>query len=1721
MTATTAKGAAPTPPRSRRWRRWLLWSVVLLLLLRLLIWLALPPVLTRVLAGAGFAARWERLDLSLLGGAVELWHLQLAAPDGAEPDVRVEYIAADLDVLALLTGTLRVRRAEVDGADITLRRGADGVLHLCGQPLAGDPAGPPAPPPPEPTPARSPADAPAPWDFSPPLQVMAARVQHAGLTLVDADGSSQRWSTSVRLSDLGIADRETVLELDLHAPGALDALRIEGRGTARGPNARLDLTVTLRGLHPPRLRAWLQPLGLAPAAERIDLDLTLTAGARPLDAEGVTCAFEARIADLQVRADGDEVAAVDRLVASAPRASAAAIHVGLELQGARLQVERLPGGVLRALGFDLLPGGGSQQPQPPAAASTGPGPTVACSGVQIRDVTFDITDRRTTPDARLQLQLESLTLDEVAPGAPPAALAATLRAPGNLDRITLTGSVQLFGDRPSASLQLDARAVSLDGLRPILAAAGLAPAFASADVSLAVRADVAGEPDGARTITAQLQDLRIADQQEYLRWPEVAVTARIDAAGALSLPAITVLGPRLDLRVDPAGSLHCLGLRTIPPVPAAPEQPLAVPAPTPATAAPGPPLRIAALDWRDLSLHFRDETLPEPAEIALSPMELTLRDLTLGGAGAPAQLRLRIVPQDLARELVLAGTVGFAADGAVALDFGLDLGGVTLAGLAPWLRRAGAVSALRDGRLSGGLSATLTPGADGLRLDAALRELKLQDGDAELAALADVTVTAARFGDGVSIDEVQVTRPMLRVARRADGSIALAGLALPPTPTPAPADQVPSAPAVPAPPANLPDATAAAAPFQLGRLRLDDLTLHWRDESQPDAPPLTMTADLGLDELRAGDRTPARLTLGAAVPGLLEQLAMTAAVELRADGLTAGGVIDLVGVDLPALERFLPPEITAAAPRAGLSARFAVEVGTAAEGGSTLAASLGPLTLTGDGPEPVLGLERAVLRIDRNDPSDGTLHVGEARVLGLRAAVQRTAEGGHAALGLRFAAAPAAPTPPAASADAAASPAAAPAPAATPAAAAGGAPFASLRIDALELELAELILREAAPEAEPIRVSLRLHNPTPIVLSGPEPDALPPVRVRVTGAAAPLAASIDLTIEAHPLAPEPDLRAKLTVAGIDGDALLRVWPALADQMRNDGLVAGSLTAEIDARARPRGARRGYFDWGRDFAAELDLRDLHFRAQPDGPVLAGIDEIRVDAPLVAPATGTVHVQAVEVITPRFHAHRDGDGLHLLGLLLPSSPAETAAAAEPIEPPTPVAPTPVAPAPPAPLPVATAAPDRLRIDMFLVQGIDVVYRDTTVQPPLHVPLVGLDLEVLGLSDNALVRPETMRFRLNLEAGPVPPRDRPLLEELSVRGQVALSPALRWQADASLAAFDLTALRGMAAAGGVEIGDGSLDAAFDLSSDPVTGLRTDGALVFQSLSLNEPADGPISRYLRLPAPLDTVLFVLRNESGEHRIPLAFRVGRQGLSTDRIIGMAVTTLSNMIGRAVATSPLRVVGSLTDLVGITGGAGASVAQRRRTIEFTPGAIHLEQADQAALGELAAAVAGDPGQILVLQHELGGGDAAIARQVANPATDDCLDLIHGLRHRREELLRDRALQLDRVRVQAAIDGFDHPSLRESVRVIDRELGQIERNLDTALELLRPGADRRAEARARTAAIAVAEARLSAIRAALQAAGVPERRIEIRRPRFGPAEDHAGGRVTITPRVRSF
>jgi hypothetical protein len=1219
--------------------------------------------------------------------------------------------------------------------------------------------------------------------------------------------------------------------------------------------------------------------------------------------------------------------------------------------------------------------------------------------------------------------------------------------------------------------------LTVAGLRPApLAAYGLDSKAQRIDLDLRAAADLRWrDPTGlALDGTLAVSELRArVDGEEALRGEELAL--QIDelapgvAAGTL---ALRVAAPGTFERLALAGSLATRGARTTFDLAA----------------------ELAAGPSQGLPRWLADAGLE--LDLAAQPLRAQLAgELAATGSGLPnGQVRAEVRAADLIQVLELEANARGPE-----IDATLRGRGVTLAAARALFARSGLQPELAAGTFEANLRGRLD--ANGTSL--ILRDLRLADGERDLVTLGEAALVLAP-------GEAHIARAILRDAaldahRRADGAMLIAGLRLVPVRATAAASTTAA------------EAHTAPAPtLRCDALAIERATLRWRDDTASLASAAVL--DASCERLVLGaDAPPAPFVVALRIPDSLEELALRGEIRSARDALALRAELDARGLRTGPLARYLPPGQSATL-RDG---RLRLAVDAALSGGSAKVEVRG-LDFR-DGEAPLARIER--IAFDAPQLGSAAVAIDELSITGVTLRGQSDAEGAVELLGMRFAPGEvppgAPPQPTEASSTAPGAPADAP---------------ADVRLARLDVQIAELLWQEHGART-PLRASLRLFNPQPLHLLSADPPSLEPLALRLEGAALPVARSLALALRATPFGAEPEVSGELAIDGIDGNGLLEALPALAARVKPGAMRDGTLRARLESHLRVR--RRTPTDLGlaQGFGLEVSLDGVELRDRPDGALLAGLEALHVDVARIAPDTGDVHVRSIELVTPAATFTQQAEGLHAFGFVLPASHPE--------------APPPAEPAPATATVEQNPPPPLLRIDEFVVSGIDLRYEDARVTPPFRAPLTGLDVEVRGLTSLATREERPIDFRASVAAGPVemPQRQyqsllggflgaaakaiggadeqhsleqRRLFDEIAVQGRVSLFPAPEGRIKTSITGLELLGLRGLAQTGGVEIGDGVLDAGIDLRLQGERGIAVDSRFVFQYLSLDEPADGPISRYLRLPAPLDTVLFVLRNDQGEHDIPLGFTVTESGVGGGQIAAAAATALGGLITDAIASSPFRITGAFTDLTGLTGGGPAEQREESLPLLFAPFETALTIAQRNVLAPLAERLADDETLVLVVQHELGGGDIERAQRVANPDPAHVRSLVARLRARKAELERERAARAAEAAIQHALGSVSVSEARSALENVETRLGQVEIGLDRALELLRPGAERRAERRMREACAALGQLRLANIRRSLEELGAARAidRIELRKPRFVPSKGTNGGRALITVKVRA-
>lgn len=1279
-------------------------------------------------------------------------------------------------------------------------------------------------------------------------------------------------------------------------------------------------------------------------------------------------------------------------------------------------------------------------------------------------------------------------------------LALTVHGDDLVESLRLETRLAVTDEHTDLQGQLVMAGLTLRRLQPWLAAAGVALPANGLDLSVALQAS-----HRADRLSLALADLTLGSGTDQLVLAKAALQDLRTAEDAVQIAAIEIDGPQLGITRRADGTFELLGARLSPPAAVT-----ATNGPTPAPAAAASPfvwprLALDTLRWTGTELRFQDHGLPE-APTLVAHLDLLGERLVIGRAAAPGSLTARFAVLGSLDELRADFELTPTAD-SLAVGCRVTGRGVTADSLSPWLARSGLVPQLQNGSLRAQLETTVrsADGAIGAELRASA--VRFEDGDEVLFGLRRVEGTGIALAAQVDLGSWSVDEPYVAVHRQTDGSLRAFGLRLEPAP-----------PAVTAPPAAAEPATATAAPttalVRHGPLAMQRAVLRWIDAGAEPAADLSLGVDLRLEPQAAATGSATAFVAALRLDPGIGTLDLHGAWHRSA----AGGRFDaeLTGAHLrgSALQPLLPPGLACTLADGSLQARVAAAWQVAA--GTSLDLRVERFALRDQGTE-LLALDELDLQLPTI--SADLVHVAVARTRGLRA-VAATTPAGLQLPGLQIA--PARPSPPPAATAAATT--TAPEPTRLP----------TLRIDTLELVVERFEYRERSQlaDGEPLVASARLSLAEPWATAD-DPEQTAPCRLVGEGVAVPLCRSLRVEASLAPFALAPTLEATLHATGIDTTALARVHPGL------DGLLTGTcadatFTSTLHGRLdlRRRDPRR--FDFGNPFGGELLIEGTDLRATGSEHSLLHIDEIALDLRAFDPRTGDVLLRSVEIEAPQFAVENGPDGLECLGLRFAPPPAQASA-------------TPVAPGPRA-APAVAGAPE-LAIDRLQIQGLALSLRDPSTEPPTVLPLRDCDCKILNLSTRALVEPRPIAFTATLHGGDVElerrvhrssvlagligsateaiagtadrfeAEARPLVDEITISGQLQVFPQPKGQVRTLVHALELPALRGLAKTGGVDLADGVFDFELDARLDGARGVDLRLRPKFTWLSLSEPPGGPISTYLKLPAPLDTVLFALRNDDDEHVLPLQFVVPGEGLSGGSVAAAAAESLVRLIADAIASAAFRVGGAVTGAVGLGGGADGTGLTA--SLDFAAGD---PLATAGSLDPLLAAAADDPELVLVLAHELGQGDLDRAAELASPPAAVVHDTVTRLRATRAELEHERAELAERT---AALFGAgrmqDAWGQHRRLQAVDERLGALVRTQEEALRMSFGEHERAARRRTRNAAVSLATARLEAVRHEVQQRSGPDlaQRVEWRPPRgIVTAGLPAGGRVLASLRRRA-
>jgi hypothetical protein len=1727
----------------------------------------LPTVLDRIARVYDLELGYDRLNLSLLGGTANLYGLKIRPAGGGDSILQGEYVQGNLSPLNLLRGRLVVHRAEIDGVILAIDREADGSIPLLNRFLAvGQSAGSKTP-----TAATQPA---RPISLDAPLRVDAVRLSHVTLRLRDRSVTpvfEAVVQTSLRVSDVGIPNGPTRVELDVGVDPLLDTLQIRGQAHTSPDELKADVKLLLRGLHPPAAAGYLAQLGLRPTARDVTVraDLSFVARTIPNSAD---FSAKVRVSNVSAIADGQQWASLENLELDAARLSASGVDITkLTLANGLATARRTTDGQVEIAGLAVAPAADA----PAVVATTVPSPATPAAPVvvvksappfrfslgelDLRNLQATVTDEVVAPAATLVARLESMTLRGIdsdparADAAVPLSLVAAL--PGVARNVTVHGDLRPFAATKTATLNVTADGVRPEAIAPYLSRHGLQSQLHDARFHADLDAAVTVTPGGATTATAGVTNLRLVDGDASLL---TLKTARVDGltytrsggdrsdAASIIVKSIDVTGPGLRIVRDADGRVGASGFKFIPTATAPQQTNAVVEAGEPAASQPAAPavlprVQIDRLKWGGAKLVLEDQSAATASTFTFDEAGVDVQDLLIDlqsrTAAKPGRFVAWLAAPGVADALTLSGSF---LPGPNRLTVTADVSGEGLTGqrLTPYLKPFGVEPTLVAGRLNASGSATVTQADTGLGLNLEVHDVSYFDGPVELAGVDSFGVNGLSLtSTRVDVDSMHATRPRVRVARDADGSLRLGGVHLIPvvagpndiaTPTTAPASPVPL---------RLP-----ALPMAVGikALRVSGASLDWTDQAAATPVQLRGGIDVSLDALDTAATTPARLKLDATVDDVVRQLTVEGDVVAFPESPSVRLMINAAGILSPAgasrVAGYLPATLQPTLEDARFAARLEAGLSNHVDGG--LAANLSATQLDwGDrgGEKALAKVDAFTLNARRIDQVAGVFDVAELSSRGVAAGVERTPDGIEL-LGLRSKA-----VPPTTQPEQAAAPTTAPAgPVASLAAMVGDArrPLPLVTLDKLDLAIERLTLGGfTGPGAAPLELAdVSITSPGPLSFGGADAESAAPLLLRVAGAARPLTGSSEAVVKLTPFAPEPAATLDVRITGLRGDGVTQLLPTLAGRIDGSGLTDGTFIAHVDASIDY--GRRGPrdLDVGRGFVARFDVKPLELRATPDGPVLAGIEAVHGEGIKVEPRTGNVSVKLLEISTPIARAYRDKRGLHAVGMTLllgADEDAETltaskAPASQPVN------------APAAPTPAERPA-NEVRLDRLTVSGVDVVLEDRTSTPPTVVPIKTLDVDVQDLSNQLPWNGKPVRFSLLCTADKVdlPPRKgargeastrpvagggyterRDLFSQVTASGKVALARngdtvALDGWAKTSVNGFELLGVRGLAEQYGVTIGGGAFDNTNDIRFNPAGTIETRNRLVFTNLSLSEPADGPLRRLLKLPAPINVAIGAVTDPDGSITMNVPVPIKNGAIRPGDVYGPALGAVANVLVTGIASAPVKAVSGIGQLIGL--GNKEVAPEPPVVVRFLPAYTGLDSSAAAQLARLGEAMKKDDALELQLRHTLTDGDAERVAVRANPSPDTALALAERVRQQKQDLQARFAATAAQARGDfGAGAGVRAAAATDALRELGRQITQAEQALDELYALTTPGAAAQADRRTRTAGLDVARQRLEGVtREILRTAGrAAAGRVHATNPQFDPQPTTGGGDVTV-------
>ena len=1777
--ATPTSDAVPTPAASkprRTWKRRLvrlaIFAVVASVILRICLTLLFGTVVSKVASFYGLRVEYDRKEIALLSGDAGLWKLKIFNQDSIEALVSADYVRGNISTLALLTGRLHVWRLEADGAEVDLERTPDGhlpTLELVLKNLV--------------TPAATGSNAvenasdkeidkaARPIDFRSPFQVDAIRVQHLKVNWHDRALSPQvnvSVSMNLRISELR-SELPVRIEGEVWSDQLLDVMRFEGQSMADGRKLDLAARVSGRGLNLRPLAPYLRAAGIDPSSQGLDwsgkLTIATDAGPTPTGIKGTLV-----LSDIESREASGEPFAMKKLelVADSIDASGARFSK-LAISGVRVAVQ-IDAKVPMLAGYSIV------APEPMTAPFVWPMPASVAASVttsandivpnsstkpassfalslgefRVNDVELSLSDL--SAGNRLALTIDEFVSEQISTdssGRRSVPFRGKMRSPGIAGAIDLSGNVFPFASPYKIDASFDAKEIALSAVEVYFRPLGIEPTFDQGTLKGKVSAQIEAGASGEMTLDARLFDVELFDGRESLVMPlaQVKQLSLNKDQTDFKVADIEITGPSLVIRREPSGVLSTVGLRFVGPPksgaspvnPSAATTPMTLPATVPTTQATEtiaqvlPRFQLDKFTWSGADIRLEDQMQTPAKVLRVVEPRIELQNIVVDLTGknvptAPGTISVNFSVPGLLGNAMISGTVIPGQDRARS-GFEWALQDMNLTDIDAYLRPLGVVPTLQKGSASGRVVVDVVKTQTAIALELSGEDFALQSDSTTLAGVKRFSLSGVSLSsNGLTLGDVKIESPAIEIARDADGAFRALGLSIPAS------EKVGVPEAAPAVGPHFIPIPELPLPITLSALSVSGASINWRDDFMAGPVELGLTVDASATNLStAAGAASGTLSAHLRLPGVIDSLNVDASASLNPFDLRLDATAVATGISGDRLEPYLPAGVRLTLDRATFDGQAAFRLVTEPSHQSVefTAASV---ALRQDN-SMLLGAEQVEVIAPRLIARE-LIELHTVRVVGAQTQLAFLHDGTLKLPGVSLV--PVAessdskvqsdPNDQAIAIDLSGKPDQVDAAAVL----AGARPAMPLiKLDSLSLGLSRVSIRDdSRPESVDLTLAdVALTNVSPIEIGGPDAEARPPFDLKVRGRIDPLVGSLAVDARLQPFASEALAQVKFDASQVNGAGLVKLVPELAGTVSGDALIDGKLTASLDAKIRFQKRGATSIDLRRGFEGEVSMREIEYRAQTGGDVLAGVQGVTIESLKVNPNFAGGSARSLEITSPLFRITRDAGGIQVLGWTI-ADPLRTKADAEAStqiavssESVAQVRPAQAISQPKSETNETTSekggefVTPEWKIDRLLITGLDVLIRDTSVTPQLTIPLNNLDVEVKGLSTRAFDEPRPLRFNALVGSGKVllPSRTRPgefeereFLSQATASGVLLLAPKLDGYAKLGVTGVELAALQGIARdLTGVDLSDGLFDGSIDLRFRDGGNLDLRSKFVLSDLSVSDSSDGIIRSTLKLPTPLELGIKAVEDPSGAITLPISVPIRAGEVSWGGVIGSGIAGVGQVITTAIVSAPLKLIPNF--------GQKESKTLPPVVLMFDPGDTGLEAGNKQMLDELLAAMQEDRKLAVQIEHTLGGGDIERAAGRANPTPEVAKSLASELRQRQDDALSRRSVVSARARA-AAVTGGDQRSL-DGLTQLDHELASIADQLDRILELQRVGSDLQAPRRTRAAALDVANARVDLIRRYLIDAGIRDAasRVNFKNPVWTTPSSDQKGMITLT------